>query len=188
MVRPAEFPEGCRPNWDIQPAYDRSKRHAAHEPDFVVCREPATVGWIEVTEATDEADQKEMTAFERSGKSVALVGTFGGRFADGAARPGLAWAADVVGSIKRKSGKAIYQSTHVARHLLIYPNSNASLLLFDQDDEREAVDFLRAEVLKCDDTLALARVVNGCAVHILGGYLVCIDALGEMRLVNRVRP
>ena len=156
------------------------------EPDFIVCRDDATVGWIEITEATDEVDQKGMTAFERSGKSVALVGEFGGRFADGAARRGLAWAADVVDSIKRKSGKAIYQSTHVPRHLLIYPNSNASFLLFDQDDEREAVDNLRAEVMKYDGTLA--RLVNGCAVHILGGYLICIDALGEMRLVTRADP
>jgi hypothetical protein len=156
------------------------------EPDFIMWREDATVGLIEITEATDEADQKGMTAFERSGKSAALVGEFGGRFADGAARPGLAWAADVVDSIKRKRGKAIYQSAHVARHLLIYPNSNASFLLFDQDDEREAVNDLRAEVMKYGGTLA--RLVNGCAVHILGGYLICIDALGEMRLVTRADP
>jgi hypothetical protein len=153
------------------------------EPDFIVCSGDATVGWIEITEATDEADQWGMTAFERSGKSVALVGEFGGRFADGAARPGLAWAAD---SIKRKSGKAIYQSAHVRRHLLIYPNSNASFLLFDEDGEREAVDDLRAEVMKYDGTLA--QLVNGCAIHILGGYLICIDALGEMRLVTRADP
>jgi hypothetical protein len=156
------------------------------EPDFIMCCGEATVGWIEITEATDEADQKGMIAFERSGKSAALVGEFGGRFAGGAARPGLVWAADVVDSIKRKSGKAIYRSAHVPRHLLIYPNSNASFLLFDRDDEREAVDNLREEVMKYHDTLA--RLVNGCAVHILGGYLICIDALGEMRLVTRADP
>jgi len=153
------------------------------EPDFVLFRGDATVGWIEITEATDEADQKGMTAFERSGKSAALVGEFGGRFPDGAARPGLVWAADVAASITRKSGKAIYQSARVPRHLLIYPNSDASFLLFDQDDEREAVDDLRTEVIKYDGRLTL--LVNGCAVHILGGYLICIDALGEMRLVTR---
>jgi hypothetical protein len=156
------------------------------EPDFVVCCDDATVAWIEITEATDRSDQKGMTAFERSGKSAALVGEFGGRFADGAARPGLVWATDVVDSVKRKSGKAIYRSVHFPRHLLIYPNSNASFLLFDHDDEREAVDDLRAEVMKYDGVLT--RLANGCAVHILGGYLICVDALGEMRLVTRADP
>ena len=89
-------------------------------------------------------------------------------------------------SIKRKSGKTIYQSAPVPRHLLIYPKSNASFLLFDQDDEVEAVDELRSEVMKYDGMLA--RLVNGCAVHILGGHLICIDALGEMRLVTRAVP
>ena len=50
------------------------------------------------------------------------------------------------------------------------------------DDEREAVDDLRTEVIESHGRLTL--LVNGCAVHILGGYLICIDALGEMRLVT----
>jgi hypothetical protein len=153
-----------------------------NEPDFVVARGDTTVGLVEVTEATDEADQKGMTAFERSEKSAALVGEFGGRFADGASRPGLAWAADIVDAIRRKDGKAIFQNLPTRRHLLVYPNSNASFLLFDEDDEREAVDYLRAEVAKDS---ALSNLVNGCVVHVLGGYLVCVDALGEARLLAR---
>jgi hypothetical protein len=153
------------------------------EPDFIAHRGDLTVGWIEITEATDEADQKGMTAFENSGKLAALVGEFGGRFSDGAARPGLVWATDVVKSIKRKRGKAIYRSVPVPRHLLIYPNSNASFLLFDQDDERDAVDDLRAEVMKYDS--ALARLANACSIHILGAYLICFDLLGSMRLATR---
>ena len=156
------------------------------EPDFVTHRGDVSVDWIEITEATDEADQKGMAAFENSGKSAALVGEFGGRFADGAARPGLIWASDVVNSIKRKSGKAIYRSVPVARHLLIYPNSNASSLLFGQDHEHDAVDDLRAEVMTYDGSLA--RLANGCAIHILGAYLICIDILGNMRLVTRAAP
>jgi hypothetical protein len=34
-----------------------------------------------------------MTAFERSGKSMMLLGEFGGRFSDGASQPGRTWAA-----------------------------------------------------------------------------------------------
>jgi hypothetical protein len=153
------------------------------EPDFVVAHGDTMVGLLEVTEATDEADQKGMTAFERSGKPVALIGEFGGRFADGASRPGLAWAVDIVDSIKSKSGKVIYRTSPASRHLLIYPNSNASILLSDEDDEREAVDDLRAELAKYAGSLE--SLVNGCAVHVLGGYLICVDALGETKLLTR---
>jgi len=151
------------------------------EPDFVMARGGSTVGLIEITEATVEADQKEMTSSERSTKKGAMVGEFGGRFAGGASRPGLAWATDIVGAIRRKSGKAIFQDSSAARHLLVYPNSNASILLFDEDDEREAVDALRAEIAK--DTTTLSHTVNGCLVHVLGKYLLCFDALGEMRVL-----
>jgi hypothetical protein len=82
-------------------------------------RGDTTVDLLEVTEATDEADQKGMTAFERSRKSAALLGEFGGRFADGASRPGFAWAADIVDAIRRKDGKAIFQDLPTRRHLLV---------------------------------------------------------------------
>jgi hypothetical protein len=61
---------------------------------------------------------------KRSKKEVALIGEFGGRFADGAARPGIAWATDVVDAIRSKSSKVIFENAHTPRHLLIYPNSN----------------------------------------------------------------
>lgn len=151
------------------------------EPDFVMTRCESTVGLFEITEATVEADQKEMTTFECSTKKVAMLGEFGGRFAGGASRPGLAWSRDIADAIRRKSRKVIFQDSSAARHLLVYPNSNASILLFDEDDEREAVDALRGEIAK--DTTTLSRMANGCLVHVLGKHLLCFDALGEMRVL-----
>jgi hypothetical protein len=147
-----------------------------------MARGESTVELFEVTEATDKADQKEMTSIERSGKMAVMIGEFGGRFADGASRPGLAWATDVVDAIKRKSGKIIFQDSSVTRHLLVYPNSNASFLLFDEDDERAALDDLRAEVAK--DAATLLQTANGCLVHILCKHLLCFDALGELKVLT----
>src|SRR6266498_3026623 len=55
--------------------------HPEHEPDFVLMRPGTTdaIALVEITEATDEADEREMTAFERSGNKMALVGHSGGR-------------------------------------------------------------------------------------------------------------
>jgi hypothetical protein len=104
------------------------------EPDFVLMRPETTdvIGLVEITEATDEADQREMTEFERSGERMALLGHSGGRFPRGAARPGLAWASDIIDAIKRKETKVIFKSSLTPRHLIIYPNSSASKLLGDQ--------------------------------------------------------
>ena len=85
-----------------------------------------TIAHLEITEATDPADQREMTAFERSGKSMMLLGEFGGRFSDGASQPGRTWASDVIDAINRKRGKAIFEKADVGRHLVIY-SSSASL-------------------------------------------------------------
>jgi hypothetical protein len=154
-----------------------------NEPDFVMTRRetPDAVALFEITEATSQADQAERTAHEQSGKS--LVGKFGGRFREGASWSGLAWASDIVDAVRRKRGKTIFESSAAERHLIIYPNSNASILLFDHDDESKAVENLRLEIAK--DAASLAQLANGCLVHILGGYLICIDALGEMKLVSR---
>jgi hypothetical protein len=152
------------------------------EPDFVMTRGGSTVGLIEITEATVEADQKEMTLIQRSTEKRAMPGKFGGRFKGGASRPELAWATDVVDAIGRKSGKAIFRDSSAARHLIVYPNSNASFLLDDEDHEREAVDALRAEIAK--DTTALSHTANGCLVHVLGKHLLCFDALREMRVLT----
>jgi hypothetical protein len=155
------------------------------EPDFVVTRSRTcdVVGLVEITEATDEADQREMTAFERS----ALVGHSGGRFSRGAARPGLAWASDIIDAIKRKETRVIFKSSLTPRHLIIYPNSNASLLLADQLDqdgknEREAVGYLREAV---DNSGTLAEITNGCFVHVLGNRHICFDVVGDMRVLHR---
>lgn len=153
------------------------------EPDFVMARSGSTVGLFEVTEATVKDDQKEMTESERSGKTATMPGEFGGRFARGASRPELPWATDIVDAIRRKGGKKIFEDSNVARHLLIYPNSNASRLLSDEDHEREAVNVLRAEIAK--DAAALSKMANGCLAHVLGAYLLCFDALGEMRVLQR---
>ena len=90
-------------------------------------------------------------------------------------------ATDIVRAIRHKSGKAIFRDSSVARHLIVYPNSNASLLLFDEDDERDAINKLRAEV--ANDITELSQTVNGCRVHILGKHLLCFDALGEIRIL-----
>jgi hypothetical protein len=152
------------------------------EPDFIVTRANNIAELFEITEATDEADQREMTAFERSGNSVMLLGEFGGRFKDGAARLGQAWATDIVEAIRGKTGKIIFRDSAAKRHLLVYPNSNASSLLFDEEDEREAIDHLLTQVAH---DVSLTNRVNGCAIHVLGGYLVCVDALREMKLLMR---
>jgi hypothetical protein len=142
------------------------------------------VGLVEITEATDESDQREMTAFERSGKRVALLGHSGGRFSRGASRPGLVWASDVVTAIKRKEGKVIFKHSPAARHLIIYPNSNASILLSDQDDEdeQEAICNLREAI---DNAELLTQTTNGCLVHVLGKRHICIDVVGAMRVLRR---
>ncbi|HEY1944606.1 MAG TPA: hypothetical protein VGH40_21030 [Roseiarcus sp.] len=156
------------------------------EPDFVVTRSGCTIGLLEITEATVEIDQKEMTSFQRSTKKVAMLGELGGRFAGGASRPGQAWATDILDAIRRKSGKAIFQDSSAARHLLVYPNSNASILLFDEGDEREAVDVLRGEIAK--DITMLSRTTNGCLTHVLCKHFLCFDALGEMRILPQSAP
>jgi hypothetical protein len=161
--------------------------HPPDEPDFVITREASNdaIALLEITEATDEADQKEMTAIELSDKPAILLGELGGRFAGGASRPGLVWASDIVDAIKRKAGKLIFAPVPVARHLIVYPNSNASALLFDSDDELRAIQNLRDEITK--DSVSLARIANGCMVHVLGKYIACIDVVGEMRVLAASR-
>lgn len=152
-----------------------------NEPDFVVKRAGPVIGYFEITEASDEADQKEMTALERSGGGPMLLGEFGGRFADGASQPGIAWAADILDAIRRKRGKAIFQPTTIARHLLIYPNSNASFLLFDADDERVAADYLELYVTKESENLS--QSANDCFIHVLCKHFLIFDVLGGQRLI-----
>jgi hypothetical protein len=151
-------------------------------PDFVVTGADGKeiVALIEITEATDEADQREMTLIERNGQPT-LLGTFGGRGA--AANPEGPWAKDAIEAIKRKTGKSIFSNSHGSRHLIIYPNSHMSISLFDADSERKAISVLRSTV--ADEAKLLAEIANGCCVHILGKCFIFLDILGCMSVVSR---
>lgn len=152
------------------------------EPDFVMSHAGTddVVAILEITEATDEADQREMTLFQRSGKTASLLGEFGGRFSDGASHPEIVWASDIIDAVRRKDGKTIFRASAVQRHLLVYPNSNASMLMFDEEDERQGIEILR-EQFSSDETLRQA--VDGCSIHILGGRVVCLDAFGAEAVI-----
>jgi hypothetical protein len=156
------------------------------EPDFVLeGSDGKAVALIEITEATDPADQREMTEFEGSKKPAMLLGGLGGRFAGGASQPGRTWASDVLDAIKRKEVKTICLPSVVKRHLVIYPNSNASVLLFNNEHERAAFNYLDKAIAERRDEFL--RAVNGCLVHVLGKEHVCFDLLGKNQLVERVR-
>jgi hypothetical protein len=152
-------------------------------PDFGLrFRDGSAAGFIEVTEATHPDDQREMTEMERSGEA-ALLGEHGGRFADGASQPGWEWASDILDAIRRKQKKAIYRLSDAGRHLVIYPNSNASFLIFNPRGERKAFVILFNSI--GSQRQQLVDLVNGCAVHVLGKDHLCFDVLGDRKLVPR---
>jgi hypothetical protein len=154
------------------------------EPDFVLeLGDENIVAFLEITEASDPADQREMTKFEHSKKTAMLLGDFGGRFADGASQPGRAWVSDVLDALGRKSTKVICSPSETSRHLVIYPNSNASFLLSSDKDECVAFAFLREAIASRRDKYVGAA--NGCFVHVLGKERVCFDILGKSKLVRR---
>jgi hypothetical protein len=152
------------------------------EPDFALELNDGDAGFFEITEATDSADQKEMTAFEHSKKPAMLLGELGGRFSGGASQPGLAWASDVLNAILRKDGKAIFSRSDSHRHLIIYPNSNASDLLFDDEAELAAFRYLNdaIETNRC----IYVQAARGCLVHVLGKEYVYFDLLGRTKQVR----
>jgi len=151
------------------------------EPDFLI-EQKAGITVLEITEATDESDQREMTEIELSDKAAVLLGEFGGRFRGGASEPGYAWSSDIIAAIQRKKGKQIFLEGSSTAHLVIYPNSNGSSLLFDFEDECRAFDMFRAAV---DGHNGLADVAKRCFVHILGKETVFIDILGTQRNFRR---
>jgi hypothetical protein len=117
-----------------------------------------------------------MTRLEVHDKPV-LLGELGGRFHGGGGEPGHLWASDIVEAIGRKESKSIFSAIALDRHLVIYPNSNASFLIFNDEDERRAflilldvIDSRRGELLK---------ITNGCFVHVLGKEYVFFDVLGR---------
>jgi hypothetical protein len=123
-----------------------------------------------------------MTALESVDGPI-LLGELGGRFRDGASQPGHAWAADIVQAIQRKETKGIFQMPDANRHLVIYPNSNASFLLFDDEDEREAFELLLNAI--SIQRNSLTQLTNGCLVHVLGKEHIFLDILGDYRSHRR---
>jgi hypothetical protein len=155
-------------------------------PDFAATHGPSQkAALIEITEATDPSDQREMTEFEKSNENAMLLGAFGGRFSDGASQPKFPWASDIIDAILRKQDKSICISTAQERHLIVYPNSNASRLIFDEDDERDAFSHLK-DVIE-NERPRYADVLSGCQVHVLGKTLVCVDLVGACALISRTR-
>ncbi len=153
-------------------------------PDFAVMHgNPGKKALIEITEATHPDDQREMTEFEKSGKSLMLLGDFGGRFADGASQPKLAWTSDILGAILRKRGKSTCTSSAPDRHLIIYPNSNASQLLFDEADERDAFAHLKQRFEA--ERSRYGEALNGCEVHVLGKAVVGLDLMVSFSVRRR---
>ena len=65
-----------------------------------------------------------------------------------------------------KKGKAIFLRSLPFRQLIIYPNSNISALLFDDEAERKAISVLSRSI--SDEAKRLAQMANGCHVHVLG--------------------
>lgn len=156
------------------------------EPDFALMSGDGNLlAYVEITEATQPADQREMTEFERSKKSAMLLGDFGGRFSRGAGQPRKAWASDILDAIKRKRDKTIFRRSDAERHLVIYPNSNASKLLNDDNDNDElgAFGYLRETITMDRDTYVSAA--NGCLVHVLGKRVLGFDVLGNARSIRR---
>jgi hypothetical protein len=136
-------------------------------PDFVLQNDGMSI-FIEVTEATHPKDQREMTELDRSDREAILAGELGGRFSGGLGNPGYPWADDIIDAIERKSEKSIFAHNDGIRHLVIYPNSNASALIFDEEGEREAFNILLAKF--SERRAALLSLVKGCDVHVLGKW------------------
>jgi hypothetical protein len=154
------------------------------EPDFALQYDDGRIlALLEITEATDPVDQREMTKFELSGKTRMLTGDFGGRFAGAASQPGRVWALDVLDAIKRKRGKAIFLQSDANRHLVIYPNSNASKLLNGDRDEHAAFCYLKEAMEK--DRSTYVSAAQGCLVHALAEMYLGFDILGNVRLIRR---
>jgi hypothetical protein len=154
------------------------------EPDFVLDNGSAFV-FVEITEATAEDDQREMTALESSGRDAILLGELGGRFSGGGGEPGHVWSTDIIEAIERKTDKSIFTALGIQKHLVIYPNSNASFLIFDSDDERRAFSLLLTliEARRAE----LVNITNGCLIHVLGKEHVFFDILGAVKFRNRIK-
>jgi len=131
---------------------------------------------VEITEATNKADQREMTLGEIHDVPY-LLGELGGRFEGGGGEPGHLWACDILDAVERKRSKSIFLLRNTDRHLVIYPNSNASSLILDYDGERRAFSILLGQIdAKRQE---LTKIVNGCLIHILGKSYIFFNVLGR---------
>ncbi len=104
----------------------------SESPDFRCAFGSRTLG-IEVTEATDPRDQREMTIIEQEDVPT-LRGSHGGRFPRGASgnAPEREWEADVLRAVASKAQKIrSWSHTLQAYSLLLYTNSNAGSLIFN---------------------------------------------------------
>jgi len=155
-------------------------------PDFGVEHGSArNRAFIEITEATHPDDQREMTELELSDKNVMLIGELGGRFSGGAGEPGHVWAADIIEAIERKRNKVIFSESDDSRHLVIYPNSNASFLIFGEEHERVTFSILQQALAPLIDDFR--TIANSCLVHVLGKEFICLDVLNAFRLLKRAK-
>jgi hypothetical protein len=167
---------------ELLPTPFQIRKGRVPEPDFI-CLQNQVLTAIEITEASHPSDQKEMTKIETSDQIAVLLGEFGGRFKDGAGEPGHVWASDIREAIERKEGKSIFSGAYSMGHLVIYPNSNASFLLFDFEDEQRAFEIfkkaLRSGYPSCE--------TGGAQVHILGLKAVFFDVLGDSKCMRQER-
>ena len=98
------------------------KIRSSETPDFIVEYGASGLFGIEVTDATDPSDQREMTLAARSNEKMYFEGQFGGHGPFVGDRPEELWKGYLRGAITRKS-KLRYCVPRV--NLVIYCNSNA---------------------------------------------------------------
>jgi hypothetical protein len=104
----------------------------AERPDFRCKFGERQVG-VEVTEATAQRDQRELTMIDKQNEMV-LRGSLGGRFPNGAGGDGpeRTWLADVLRAARMKARSVRNYPDPVPEYvLLLYSNSNAASLIFD---------------------------------------------------------
>ncbi len=104
----------------------------SESPDFRCEFGPRQIG-VEVTEATDQRDQRELTRIAQQEKPV-LLGSLGGRFPNGAGgdAPERAWRADILKAVAVKVKKLPSWPEPMPEYdLLLYTSSNAGSLISD---------------------------------------------------------
>jgi hypothetical protein len=152
------------------------------DPDFHIDSD-GTAMWVEIIEATFNADQEEMNEIERSESEIIMSGEFGGRYADGVFgdRAERDWAADILRAIRRKRTKSVFAYRMPLSHLVVFVNSNPGSVV----DECEAFATLYESFGRVG--ASVRRIVNGALVHVVSRARVCIDVLDSRVIVERER-